>query len=229
MMAVLAEAVSRLKKGDDVMKYAVEAKQLEEEGDAIYHEALGQLFEKEHDAIELIKWKEILRRSGGHARPGGRRRQRGRVHHDQARLMPASVWFVSGDPAGRPHLRLHQRLSRRGELHRHGRVHARAVAERRGGVGGVLELRRGVRLRHRPSRRPWARPDRPERRRFDCGSRRPAGAIIWDLVTWWLGLPTSSSHALIGGYAGRCGRQSGICRDHRERLAKTLIFMSSRR
>jgi PiT family inorganic phosphate transporter len=29
-----------------------------------------------------------------------------------------------------------------------------------------------------------------------------AGAIIWDLFTWWLGLPTSSSHALIGGYAG---------------------------
>lgn len=28
------------------------------------------------------------------------------------------------------------------------------------------------------------------------------GAIIWDLVTWWLGLPTSSSHALFGGYAG---------------------------
>src|SRR4030081_2652944 len=29
-----------------------------------------------------------------------------------------------------------------------------------------------------------------------------SGAIIWDLITWWLGLPTSSSHALIGGYAG---------------------------
>jgi inorganic phosphate transporter, PiT family len=28
------------------------------------------------------------------------------------------------------------------------------------------------------------------------------GAISWDLITWWLGLPTSSSHALIGGYAG---------------------------
>jgi PiT family inorganic phosphate transporter len=28
------------------------------------------------------------------------------------------------------------------------------------------------------------------------------GAIIWDLITWWLGLPTSSSHALIGGLAG---------------------------
>jgi PiT family inorganic phosphate transporter len=28
------------------------------------------------------------------------------------------------------------------------------------------------------------------------------GAIAWDLVTWWFALPTSSSHALIGGYAG---------------------------
>src|SRR5690242_3912134 len=28
------------------------------------------------------------------------------------------------------------------------------------------------------------------------------GAILWDLLTWWLGLPTSSSHALLGGYAG---------------------------
>jgi PiT family inorganic phosphate transporter len=28
------------------------------------------------------------------------------------------------------------------------------------------------------------------------------GAIIWDILTWLLGLPTSSSHALIGGYAG---------------------------
>jgi PiT family inorganic phosphate transporter len=28
------------------------------------------------------------------------------------------------------------------------------------------------------------------------------GAIAWDLATWWWGLPTSSSHALLGGYAG---------------------------
>ncbi len=28
------------------------------------------------------------------------------------------------------------------------------------------------------------------------------GAIVWDLLTWWWGLPTSSSHALFGGYAG---------------------------
>jgi PiT family inorganic phosphate transporter len=36
------------------------------------------------------------------------------------------------------------------------------------------------------------------------------GAIVWDLLTWWLGLPTSSSHALIGGYAGAAIARSGI-------------------
>lgn len=35
------------------------------------------------------------------------------------------------------------------------------------------------------------------------------GAITWDLITWWLGLPTSSSHALIGGYAGAAIAKSG--------------------
>src|SRR5213594_4117958 len=59
MVTVLGEGVGRLKKGDDVMRYCIEAKQLEEEGDAIYHESLGQLFEKERDALEIIKWKEI--------------------------------------------------------------------------------------------------------------------------------------------------------------------------
>src|ERR671917_250055 len=29
-----------------------------------------------------------------------------------------------------------------------------------------------------------------------------AGAILWKLLTWWLGLPSSSSHALIGGLCG---------------------------
>src|SRR5258705_5626617 len=28
------------------------------------------------------------------------------------------------------------------------------------------------------------------------------GAILWNLITWYLGLPTSSSHSLLGGYAG---------------------------
>jgi PiT family inorganic phosphate transporter len=36
------------------------------------------------------------------------------------------------------------------------------------------------------------------------------GAIIWDLLTWWLGLPSSSSHALLGGYAGAALAKAGI-------------------
>ena len=35
------------------------------------------------------------------------------------------------------------------------------------------------------------------------------GAIIWDLITWYYGLPTSSSHALIGGYAGAAVAKAG--------------------
>ncbi len=39
-----------------------------------------------------------------------------------------------------------------------------------------------------------------------------AGAIAWDLITWWWGLPTSSSHALIGGYAGAAIARVGLIR-----------------
>jgi inorganic phosphate transporter, PiT family len=36
------------------------------------------------------------------------------------------------------------------------------------------------------------------------------GAIIWDLITWYLGLPTSSSHALLGGFAGAAIAKAGF-------------------
>ena len=35
------------------------------------------------------------------------------------------------------------------------------------------------------------------------------GGIVWNLITWWLGLPSSSSHALIGGLVGAALAQSG--------------------
>src|SRR3954471_13863222 len=35
------------------------------------------------------------------------------------------------------------------------------------------------------------------------------GAIAWDLITFWLGLPTSSSHALVGGMAGAAVAYAG--------------------
>ena len=37
-----------------------------------------------------------------------------------------------------------------------------------------------------------------------------AGAIVWNLITWFYGLPSSSSHALIGGYAGAAVAKAGL-------------------
>jgi PiT family inorganic phosphate transporter len=37
-----------------------------------------------------------------------------------------------------------------------------------------------------------------------------AGAITWDIITWYIGLPTSSSHALVGGYAGAAIVKAGL-------------------
>jgi len=36
------------------------------------------------------------------------------------------------------------------------------------------------------------------------------GAIAWDLITWWIGIPTSSSHALVGGFAGAAVAAAGF-------------------
>jgi inorganic phosphate transporter, PiT family len=51
------------------------------------------------------------------------------------------------------------------------------------------------------------------------------GAIIWDLITWYYGLPTSSSHALIGGYAGAAIAKVGMVALIPSGWTKTLIFI----
>ncbi|MBV9181826.1 MAG: inorganic phosphate transporter [Acidobacteria bacterium] len=51
------------------------------------------------------------------------------------------------------------------------------------------------------------------------------GAIVWDLLTWWWGLPTSSSHALIGGYAGAAIVRSGFAVIIPSGWSKTLSFI----
>ncbi|MGE0043521.1 MAG: anion permease, partial [Vicinamibacterales bacterium] len=51
------------------------------------------------------------------------------------------------------------------------------------------------------------------------------GAIVWDLITWYFGLPTSSSHALIGGYAGAAVAKSGTGALLLSGWTKTLIFI----
>ena len=52
-----------------------------------------------------------------------------------------------------------------------------------------------------------------------------AGAIIWDLITWYYGLPTSSSHALVGGYAGAAIAKAGFSSLIASGWTKTLIFI----
>jgi inorganic phosphate transporter, PiT family len=51
------------------------------------------------------------------------------------------------------------------------------------------------------------------------------GAIVWDLITWYYGLPTSSSHALIGGYAGAAVVKAGFSAIILSGWTKTLIFI----
>jgi len=51
------------------------------------------------------------------------------------------------------------------------------------------------------------------------------GAIVWDLITWWVGLPTSSSHALVGGYAGAALAKVGWSSLIASGWTKTLIFI----
>jgi PiT family inorganic phosphate transporter len=51
------------------------------------------------------------------------------------------------------------------------------------------------------------------------------GAIVWDLLTWWWGLPTSSSHALIGGMAGAAIMRAGWGVIITAGWYKTLIFI----
>jgi inorganic phosphate transporter, PiT family len=51
------------------------------------------------------------------------------------------------------------------------------------------------------------------------------GAIVWDLITWWLGLPTSSSHALVGGVAGAALAFAGTAALKMHGLLKILAFI----
>lgn len=51
------------------------------------------------------------------------------------------------------------------------------------------------------------------------------GAIVWNLLTWWWGLPTSSSHALIGGLAGAAVTRGGFDVIIWSGWTKTLIFI----
>lgn len=51
------------------------------------------------------------------------------------------------------------------------------------------------------------------------------GAIVWDIITWWWGLPTSSSHALVGGFVGAAVAKAGFGSIVKSGLYNILIFI----
>ena len=51
------------------------------------------------------------------------------------------------------------------------------------------------------------------------------GAILWDLITWYYGLPTSSSHALFGGYAGAAVAKAGFGAVIVSGWTRTIVFI----
>ncbi len=50
-------------------------------------------------------------------------------------------------------------------------------------------------------------------------------AIIWNLLTWWFGIPSSSSHTLIGGFAGAAIAHAGFGAVNSEPIIKTVSFI----
>jgi PiT family inorganic phosphate transporter len=51
------------------------------------------------------------------------------------------------------------------------------------------------------------------------------GAIVWNLITWWLGLPSSSSHALIGGLCGAAVAKAGAVALIPGGLTRPILFI----
>ena len=51
------------------------------------------------------------------------------------------------------------------------------------------------------------------------------GAIAWNLITWWYGIPSSSSHALIGGIAGAAVAKAGAHKLIAAGILKTVLFI----
>ncbi len=51
------------------------------------------------------------------------------------------------------------------------------------------------------------------------------GAIIWNLITWWFGIPSSSSHALIGGFGGAAIAHAGFYSINAEPVLKIIAFI----
>src|SRR6185312_10732114 len=166
-----------------------------------------------------------LRQSRNDPRPGRGRRERAGVHHVEARLMTATVWFVLAiilvalifdfingfhDSANSIATVVSTRVLSPGMAVIWAAFFNFVAAF---GLGTAVAKTIGKGL-------------------IDLSVVEPIvilggliGAIVWDLITWWGGLPTSSSHALIGGYAGAAVAKAGFAAIIAAGWIKTLVFI----
>ena len=59
---ILAEAVGSIRRPKALSMHVRSVRQLEEEGDALYHDGVAALFDRRHDPLDVIKWKELYGR-----------------------------------------------------------------------------------------------------------------------------------------------------------------------
>ena len=86
MADTAVEAVDRLHNMNGLRPLLDKIDALESEGDAIYRKSLGRLFSGELEALEVIKWKDIIESGRGCHRPAGGRGRLHRLHPREARL-----------------------------------------------------------------------------------------------------------------------------------------------
>jgi uncharacterized protein Yka (UPF0111/DUF47 family) len=213
----IEEQVRDIKKPKAVVEYGRKIKQLEEEGDALYHAAVGELFDGQPDPLTVIIWKELYDKLEEALDECEDVSERPREHRAQELLsrrdrgLPTRGHLHPGDRRGRLRVRLHHGF--------HDSANSIATI-----VGPASEPLRGRRLgprcstssrsssrgRGRQGRSdgfvdPFAaRPEPDVRRAARCDRLEPAHLV--------LRIPSSSSHALIGGLAGAAlanGRSRG--------------------
>ena len=207
----------------DIPHFTVEINRLENEGDRLMREALASLFEDGIDPMVVIRWKDIYERleDGDRRHRDGREHPRGHRHQEllasarRQRRRSSSSSSVHG-----ARVRLHERLPRHRERGRHLDLHARDAAAAGRRLRRDAQLRRRVHLAEGRGHGGAAASSTPSAITPTIVFAGLIGAIGWNLITWYFGLPSSSSHALIGGLVGACSSPTGAERGDRRRPAR---------
>ena len=210
----LHAALDALAAKKPVHPHAVEINRLENEADRVYQEAVRSLFDDETRSDHDHQVERALRHARGDHRLLRGRRERHRRRRGQARMRGAVHLIFSAIGLIIVVALVFDYIN---GFHDAANSIATVVSTRVLSPG--TGRRSGPPSSTSPPRPSWA-PRWPRRwarawstwRSSPIRSSSPAwlGAIIWNLITWYFGLPTSSSHALFGGYAGAAVAKAGF-------------------